>query len=387
MLRAMCLSLAVLIVPLVSARADAPDLGANAALKYWQAFAALPKLTDAEERELFAQWRTMPLDAHAKETLAQAAYSLQLMHRGAALAQCNWGIGFEDGVYTRIAQTPAARVLCSLACLRARQRCEEGRPAEAVDDLVAALALARHTSLGGGLITVLSSYPIERGPMDLLAQYLPKLDAKTIKDVKTRLAALPTAETPASAMYFEEHSFLDWFIRAVREAKDKESLVAILGLISQGAEAAAGKGLGAADRGRIFLEACGGTAEGVIKFAEQIRPCYPILAKMLDLPLDDFDKEWKAEAKKRMGNPVFKEVFLSISKVRRTDARMEVRRALLSAALAVQVEGRDALKNHPDPVVGGPFDYIAFEGGFELRSRLTGQDDKPIALTVGVRSK
>src|SRR5262249_47783229 len=160
----------------------------------------------------------------------------------------------------------------------------EGRPVEAVDDLVAALALSRHTSLDGGLVTVLASYTIERGPIELLAHYLPKLDAKSIKDLTTRLAALPVGERPATAMYFEEHSFLDWFLRAVKEAKDKDSLIAILGLISQGAETAGGKGLGAAERGRIFLEACGGTAEGVIKFAEQIRPVYPMLAKSLDLP-------------------------------------------------------------------------------------------------------
>jgi hypothetical protein len=46
-----------------------------------------------------------------------------------------------------------------------------------------------------------------------------------------------------------------------------------------------------------------------------------------------------------------------------------VRRSLLSAALAVQLDGRAALKNHTDPVIGGSFDCVAFEGGFELRSK------------------
>ena len=48
MLRACCFSMTVALLCLASARADAPELGANAALKYWQAFAALPKQTDAE---------------------------------------------------------------------------------------------------------------------------------------------------------------------------------------------------------------------------------------------------------------------------------------------------------------------------------------------------
>jgi hypothetical protein len=56
------------------------------------------------------------------------------------------------------------------------------------------------------------------------------------------------------------------------------------------------------------------------------------------------------------------------------------------AAIAVQLEGGDALKNHPDPVVGGPFEYAPFAGGFELHSNFK-DDDKPLALTVGVRGK
>jgi hypothetical protein len=37
-------------------------------------------------------------------------------------------------------------------------------------------------------------------------------------------------------------------------------------------------------------------------------------------------------------------------------------------------------------VIGGPFEYMAFDGGFELRSKLK-QDDTPLALTVGRRGQ
>ena len=59
---------------------------------------------------------------------------------------------------------------------------------------------------------------------------------------------------------------------------------------------------------------------------------------------------------------------------------------LLQVALAIQVEGRDALKNFADPVVGGPLEYSAFPGGFELRSKWK-LEDKPITLVVGQRGK
>ena len=90
---------------------------------------------------------------------------------------------------------------------------------------------------------------------------------------------------------------------------------------------------------------------------------------------------------KRAGNPVFRTFFPVLANLRQAQARADVRRALLSAALAVQLDGPDALKNHPDPVLGGPFEYVAFEGGYELRSKLKRPDDKPWALTVGRRGR
>jgi hypothetical protein len=378
MLRALCLAMAILLLPLASASADAPpDPGANAALQYWQAFATLPVLTDAEQQKLGAEYQTMPLDAHAREIVTKAAYALRMMHRGAALPRCDWGIGWEEvGIDIRLPQVDGARVLASLACLRARLRFEEGKNAEALSDIVAALTLGRHVSQDTVYVMLLAGYAIEHRAIETLALYLPRLEAGMIKDLKTRLDALPPGGRPATGLILERKWALDWFVRKVKEAKDKDSLLA---LVSQAADTES--------KGRAFLEECGGTAEGVLKVAEEVRPCYALTAKMLDLPLDQFEKEWEREEKKRAANPVFKAFFPAVVQVRRAQARAEVRGALLSAALAVRLDGQGALKDHPDPVVGGPFDHVAFEGGFELRSKLKRRDDKPVALTVGLRGK
>jgi hypothetical protein len=386
MLRALCLALTFLVLPVGYASADAPaDLGGNAALEYWQAFATLPKLTDADEKKLNAECLTMPLDAHAREMVANADYALRMLHHGAALPGCAWGVPYEDGLDVRLPRAQAARVLCSLACLRARIRFEEGKSAEAVDDLLDAMALSRHVSQDGILLIVLTGYSIERTPTETLAASLPRLDARAIKDLKTRLDALPPSGSLAAAMRYEEKSDLDWLVRRVKETKDKDSLLALLSpfFLTEG-EA---KGGDPAEKARAFLEECGGTAAGVVKLAEEVRAFYPQAAKLLDLPPDQFEKEFEREAMKRAGNPVFKMFFPALVNVRRAQARADVRRSLLAASLAVQVDGRDALKNHPDPVVGGPFEYVAFEGGFELHSKLKGGDDKPVALTVGRRGK
>jgi hypothetical protein len=63
---------------------------------------------------------------------------------------------------------------------------------------------------------------------------------------------------------------------------------------------------------------------------------------------------------------------------------MEIYQALLSAAFAVQLQGREALASHPDPVVGGPFEYVPLQGGYELRSKF---DGGKVAITVGQSRK
>jgi hypothetical protein len=383
MLRALFLAVTILGLPLGYASADAPPAPiGNAALKYWQAFATLPQLTEAEGQKLSAECLTMPLDAQAREIVSKAEYALQMMHYGAALPRCEWGIGYEEGVYTRLPQANAARVLSSLACLRARLRFEDGQSAEAVDDITAAWTLGRHLSLEGGFIIVLVGYQIEHRMIETLAPNLPRLNPGMLKDLRMRLAALPPFRSQADMLRTDEERSLDWFIRKVKEAKDKEALLARLSWI----DAAEGPGRDSGGKARAFLDECGGTAEGIIKFAEETRPSFELLAKKMDLPLDQFDKEFEREAMKQAGNPVYKVFFPAIPKCRRAQARADVRRALLLAAIDVQLKDRTALKNHPDPVVGGPFEYAAFPGGFELRSKFK-QDDKPLTLTVGRRGR
>jgi hypothetical protein len=381
MLRALILAMTILVLPLGSAVANAgPDSGGNAALQYWQAFATLPRFTDAENKKI-RDPLTTPVDADLRKILTKAEYSLQMLHRGAAVRRCDWGISYQDGVYTLLPHADAARVLTSLACLRGRLRFEAGQNAEAIDDLLAAMTLSRHASLDRSLLTVLVGFQIEHRMSEAIARYLPKLDAKTIKDLNIRLDALPPSGKLADGLMTCEKETMDWFIRKVRGTKDKESLLAFLSFVG----ISEGQNRDLDEKARVFLQECGGTAEGVVKFAEKALPSYSVMAKMMDLPLDEFEKEFKSESIKQAGNPVFKVFFPALGKLRQSKARADVRRTMLLAAIAVQLDGQDALKNHPDPVVGGRFEYVPFQGGFELRSKLTGQGDKSVKLSVGHR--
>ena len=384
MLRALCLAMSILVLPLEFAFADAgSDPGGNAALKYWQAFATLPKFSEAENKTI-GDCLTAPLDDSVRKILTEAEYSLQMMHRGSALKNCDWGMRFdEDGVYALLPHAAASRVLTSLACLRARQGFQTGQnPDGAIDDLLAAMTLGRHVSVDGSLIAVLVGYSIENRAIETLAVALPKIDAKTIKDVKARFDALPPFATEASALLACEKVTLDWFIRKVKETKDKEGLLAFLSWVGISED----KDRDSGGKAAAFLKECGGTAEGVVKFAVEALPSYDAMAKTLDLPLDDFEKEFNRESNRQAGNPVYKVFFPALAKARQSRVRADVRRALFSAAIAVQLEGQNALKDHLDPVGGGRFETVPFKGGYELRSKLKLQDDKPVTLTVGHRN-
>ena len=71
MLRTLSLAMTILVLPSGTALGDAQtDPGGNAALKYWQAFATLPKFTDAENKRI-GECLTTPLDDSTREDADQ----------------------------------------------------------------------------------------------------------------------------------------------------------------------------------------------------------------------------------------------------------------------------------------------------------------------------
>src|SRR5262249_19199563 len=149
----------------------------------------------------------------------------------------------------------------------------------------------------------------------------------------------------AVAVRDEEKAGLDWLVRRAkqveRRVKDGEDQEKVLASLPE------------EEFVREFIQKCGGTTAGLLKFAEEMRPWYGHMAETWDRPLDQFDKEQEREATKYASNPVFRTFTPGIIKVRQAQARADVRRALLAAAIDLQLGGRDvvtdALKKHPDP--------------------------------------
>lgn len=381
MLRALILTLTLfaLLPSHSTAQADGP--GTNAALQYWRAFATMQKLSTVEEK-LLETYLTIPLDDQAKALVAKSDYALRLMHQGAAMPKCEWGIDWkEEGVEGLLPQLGAARTLSAVACLRARIRMAEGKGSEAIQDLVDAMSLAHHASLDGSLIGVLVGYSIDARVYETLAAFLPKLDAKLLASLQKRLDDVPAANRPAIAIRQCEENTMDWLVRRIKLTNDKEGLINLL--VSAGITD--NKPGDKTAKAKAFVEECGGSGESMIKHIDELRPSYQHVAKILDLPFDQFEKANQLEMMKWSHNPVFKLLFPAVAKVRESQARADVRQALFKTALAIVRDGRDALKAHPDPIIGGQFEYHPFEGGFELQSKYKGPDGQTLKLTVGQR--
>src|SRR5262245_58136292 len=124
-----CLGLSVLGTPPARAAEPTPGdspLNRNAALKYWQGFASLPKLTEEQQKLLEAPIATGPLDDRLKEIVTASTDALREIHHGAKIADCAWGVSFEDGFNARLNHLQAARTTARIACLRARLRIADG---------------------------------------------------------------------------------------------------------------------------------------------------------------------------------------------------------------------------------------------------------------------
>src|SRR5260370_19366392 len=282
-----CLWREAVIDPDRRAAAAKPDLNANAALKYWRGFANLPKLEKDEQDKIIREAATMPLTPRVKEIVKLAQSSLHELYNGAAVPDCGWGLTEEDGVAAIVPELTAARVLVGLACLRARLRFEEGNNAAALDDVFAALTLAHHLSVNGSPITLLVGMALENTTTEVLAAHLPKLDAATLKGLSARLGKLPAGGNLALAIAVEERIGCAWFEKKVRGIKDPNELVELVGFLE------AGEHTDKKDqivKGKAFLEACGGTVEGVAKLAEEVRPYYAAWVKKATRPPAAFER-------------------------------------------------------------------------------------------------
>src|SRR5262245_51624314 len=160
----LALLLPVTLLPLAPAAAQPPDaksdLAANAALKYWKAFALMPTL-DKDQEKLLADWDKVPLDDAALKLIAASENSLLHLYRAAKLRRCDWSMDYEDGMELLLPYLAKARDLARLAALHGRHEFEQSHWEAGVEDATAILALSRHVGLDPSFLCIIVRYRLE----------------------------------------------------------------------------------------------------------------------------------------------------------------------------------------------------------------------------------
>jgi hypothetical protein len=384
---AIFLGLVLLSRPPATARAQGPepDLGANAALKYWQAFALLPAL-DKDQEKLLERWNKVPLDAAALKLIERSQGSRDSLHRGARLSRCDWSLDYDEGIFLRLPYIPKSLTLARLAALHARHEFEQGHAKAGWDDVTDLLKLARHVEVDPVMIVQMVGYVIETTAIEAAAPHLPVLKPILTEAVSVSLDALPPGPTLQQMVLLEERLGPAWLIRALEEAEHRQAGAwqdvwrSVFDAIIKSSE-----GQDAPDRDLVGSVK---TFEQAIKMLEGLRSFYDELAKLAALPWREFDARYPEFAERAMAaNPLTrfnlpnKDTFVPAQ--RRAQARM----AMFKAAVAVVRGGPDRLRDIKDPFGDGPFEYRALGNyGFELKSKWLHQG-KPVALTVGSPAK
>jgi hypothetical protein len=348
----------------------------NAAVKYLRADASLRQSYALPPDAAAKLQRAVesPLDVEDEKLVAAADEALVELHHGATIQGCNWEMSAEDGPLANTAHRGAIKELVAVAEIRARLRFRDGNTRGAMDDALAAMAAARHLSVDGSIASVLFAYRLENSVSGVLVQNLLRLSPTQLQELANGLNASASGSNLSTAFESEKLSRNDLFA-VVQGAKSRDELIEHLlhGIpaLQSNKELAA-----------QIVDGCGGSVAGYLNCVDQQHSFYVSWAPRFTLPPEQFEKTYKIEFDDlSKTNPVVRQFTPALPRIRWAEAYEQTRRALLHAAIAVQLEGPKVLSQQPDPYDKKPFIYTAVDGGFRLESRLS-DSGIPISLSI-----
>ncbi len=327
--------------------------GANAADVYRQVFELLEPLSDEEERLLKNGRASEPGDPAIKALLEKHAEALALFVKATALSECNWGLDYRRGRDLEYFHLKPMLLLAELLQLRAHQAIREGRSEAAVADYVAGLRASRHVASAGQ--TMLFEYSAQ-GTMEArvvlyLANDFSWLDEPALREISGHLESLPPRSTFSQVLEQERRVTIPWLRR-------QHAMGAPPSLGTRRALPA------------TFLSLP--VISNQVWNIDQLNDDYRTLIAILSLPPKEalaLTPAFYAELKDKKWSRLLSRLVLSvIGDFYKYDLKHPTRFTMLKAAIALRLEGEEALSRFPDPYSGKLFEYRKTEGGFELKA-------------------
>lgn len=352
---------------------DKSRLADNAALVYWQAFALVPELNDAQRKAVDAVLDGEKPSAEVTKVLRQASESLRLLQRAAEYPQCEWGLDYDRGLEMSLPHLSQSRKLARLACARARLRFEKQDDEAAIADIAGVMAMAKSVGKDPVIIALLVQYAIADQAGDVLAEALPQLEADQLARLAQLLKAPAGGTSMADCCRTEKNLLLGWFIRELRKPGGKKRVLSVFP--------------DPENPNVIALKAL--AQDEMLGAAESLNDVYDKIVEAMALPPAEFD-----ESVERLksgadtlgpGKHLAALTMPSLQSLRDKEVGHLARQRMMLAAVLVAKDGPDALQRSDvqDLFDAGPFQYDATDGGFRLTSKIVDQNGEPVTLVVG----
>jgi hypothetical protein len=397
-MKSTCWSLFIVVAGAVGASGGQFRTDINPALQYYQAFIVAPDLSQADRDYLFTtEWRGQKLPERFGELVARYDNEFKFVRQAAqSTVPCDWGIDMSPGPVTLLPHLARIKAIAQAARLRAMWDLQQGRPADAREDLLAAFALGRNSARDGVLISALVQIAVENIVCSTVAESWHQLPPEILKQLADGFAEAPPRGTMAACIPMEKSSFPGWLADKIVELQKENpgnDAIVMAGTreLLVGFE---GKDEGQPNQAQPnfweqVTKAAGGTSEGVVKLLRDEVLLYERLASIMALPLPEYDGQAKqfSEEIQKSTNHFVSLTFPAFEKARQREFAILVELAMVRAGVEYKLHGEPGLQSVSDPCGTGPFSFqrFLFEGvdrGFELKSAYAGRGFREALIFV-----
>ncbi len=372
----------------------------NPATQYYQASLLAPNLSEMDRDYLFTkEWRGQKLPERFGELVSQYDNQFKLVrHAAQATVPCDWGIDISQGPYTLLPHLARNKAIAQAARVRVMWELQQGRPGDARDDLLAALALARNCSRDRTLIAALVQIAMENILCSVVAENFYRFSPEMLKQLADGFEAAPARGTVAACIPTEKAFVHDWLLAKIHDLQKEHpgNEAKVMAGIHDLITGFAGAGDEQSKQGQPQLwekltraAAGGSTSEGIIKLVGEMEPLYRRLALITALPTVEYEHQMRgfsAEIQKSE-NPLVVEMFPAVEKCRPKEFAILAKLAMVQAAVEYKLKGEAGLKGVTDPCGQGPFaiERFEFQGvdrGFALKSAYAARGFQEVLIFV-----
>jgi len=387
----------LLFLPFADATSAAPEFRTdiNPALRYYQAYLKTPQLGSADHDYLFVpEWRGKKLDERFGSLIGTYGGQFKFLRAAAhATVPCDWGIDMSEGPYTLMLGLAPAKAAAQTARLRVMWHLQNGRQADAGDDLLAAFVLGRNLTRDGTTISALVQFAIENIIGSIIAENFFQWQPDTLRQIADGLDASPARGTIAQSLAVEKTSFCDWLLRKIRQLQQENpgNDAKVLEKVREVFDLAAGSTEEGEDKGfpdRV-LAAAGGKVDRLLALVQEMAPLYDKAAALEALPPAEFEPQIKQFMTfiSTHPNPLVRKFFPFLEPCRTKEFAAQAKLAMVRAGIEYKLRGNAGLQSVTDPFGNGPFSLRRFvldgqDRGFELKSDYHGRGFDEVLIFV-----